>query len=468
MSSGRSTQSSILVMLFGIACFYAPYSNSSVILLKKAEAYFDCSVVQPGSTVLIETGLRGPLTIRGCKGTPNEPILITKDPSSSEQVRIVRDGGAEGGFIFWLRDISDTIVDGGLGGSTGGSQNAKKGIFVSATNTPGPSSFVHISGFSTRFTIKGIEVDGGWPSRTTQGIGIQLNDHSIRASENVGRWRENIVISGNYVHDVEGEGMYIGPNFSSDGLPLRNIKIERNLVERTGWDGIQLKMAVRGVNTIAKNVVMYAGRKSDSVAGQRYGISLYESGGTVEANLVVGSGETGINHFIDYLPSTYGIQRSVIVNNIVTGSGATGPLRGDGISCSRSARVGIAGSETQVFNNTLHSNGGYGIAISNIDQALARDNLLVGDSLGPTRLSSTTLAASNLNLTPTEASFVDSSDLNFRIRDTSKAVNAASNDNLALDFDGLGRGIGGRNDVGAFEHRDSVSRPEPPTNVVIK
>ena len=92
-------------------------------------------------------------------------------------------------------------------------------------------------------TIRGVEVDGKWPSLSKDGIGIDVNDHAIDAASNPGVWREGLLIEYNYVHNTEGEGVYIGPNYPQGDLPLRNIEIRNNVVEDTGWDGINLKMA---------------------------------------------------------------------------------------------------------------------------------------------------------------------------------------------------------------------------------
>ncbi len=56
--------------------------------------------------------------------------------------------------------------------------------------------------------------------------------------------------------------MYVGPNYSDGDLPLRNIEIRNNLVEDTGWEGINTKSMWAGDNRIHHNVVRRAGKNS--------------------------------------------------------------------------------------------------------------------------------------------------------------------------------------------------------------
>ena len=89
-----------------------------------------------------------------------------------------------------------------------------------------------------------------------------MNDLSVKRNAHPGLWREGILIEDNYIHDVESEGMYVGPNYQDGDLPLRNIEIRNNRVEDIGWDGINTKSMWAGDNSIHHNDVRRAGKNS--------------------------------------------------------------------------------------------------------------------------------------------------------------------------------------------------------------
>lgn len=121
-----------------------------------------------------------------------------------------------------------------------------------------------------------------------------------------------ITIDSNYVHDVDGEGMYIGHTYpggdpaNSNLVPQRqdSVTISNNIVTNTGWDGIQLSNARNGC-LIYGNTVTNFGIKN--IDGQRAGII---SGGNTNAqvynNVVTNGMGNGIQFFGYGLMECYG------------------------------------------------------------------------------------------------------------------------------------------------------------------
>lgn len=323
-----------------------------------------------------------------------------------------------------------------------------------------------LDGLTTKVTVRGVEIDGRTSSLNTRGVGIQQNDHSRRASDHPGFWREDIVYENNYIHDVFGEGMYIGPNWPDGGIPLRNITIRSNLIEDTGRQNIQLKSALQGTNAIHDNVVRRSGLQGEE--GQGAGISVFEGGRNTRifGNFVEGAGIQGIHHYNMYLPTDQGQFTSEIFNNVVYDSGKRYGAISEGHGISVGSRSGAATIRPNVYNNTIVRAAGNGISFnSEVSQGVARDNIVVDTTSGPLSLGNN---QSVNNRTGTSASmrFADTARLNFGLTTDSPARNSGSVSGFpASDFRGLNRPQEGRADQGAFEY-SSAAVPQSPGLII--
>lgn len=435
--------------------------------------------VGAGDRIILESGARDTLKIRNCRGTAQRPVVVTNDPAGSGPTIIRRGSANSKGFILSCSDCEHFVLDGSAGwrgssttascGVQGGENSC--GILVTSTSAgDGPSAYIAFIGSSSNFTVRGVEVDGRWPDVSTDGIGISVNDQSFNQSDNPGKWRENILIENNYIHDVEGECLYVGPNWEFEGnvddLKLRNIEIADNLITDCGWDGIQLKSAIEGVNRIHHNVVLRTGKAIDDSASQHIGISFYESGnGFIHHNWIEDAGEHGIQHFLHRIPPSFGVMQSSIYNNVIIAPGRTGPQPGKGITVSRNDQA--AQPRTTIFNNTIISPEDSGILIGGSVSAggVIRNNI-VADA-GGSAISAPDRVTTSTNRTGSSASmnFVNALSLNFRLRDNSSAVDTGSpivypDD----DFDGTPRPQGSQPDIGAYEYASGSTgkRPNPP------
>ncbi len=137
---------------------------------------------------------------------------------------------------------------------------------------------------------------------------------------------ENIRLHHNYLHHISGEGMYIGHTAADGGqggnplLPVRarNVEIAYNIVDQTGWDGIQLANATTG-NTIHHNTVTNFGTTKSY--GQQAGILL---GGNSAADIYNNTIKNGSGNGIQ----NFGFGLNKIYDNYLENVGRNGTARG--------------------------------------------------------------------------------------------------------------------------------------------
>jgi hypothetical protein len=459
-----ATWSPGLVVIGGLAPLgVASTASAADHFVSSGTSNFNCASVDPGDTVTLASGPRGSLVIQNCSGASGRPILIRNDPRGTGPTQIRRSSGNAGGFVFNCINCVWTTIDGSskwIGAPSGQTY----GISVSMTGGGSPTAFIKISGVSRFLTIRNVEVNGAYPAMATDGIGISINDHDVTTSKYPGLWREGILLENNYVHNVQGEGMYVGPNWGKGDIPLRNIEIRNNRIETTGWDGIQLKSAISGTNEIHHNVIKRVGQRVDSFGGQHYGISIYEGNGKIYNNWVERSGEAGISHYIHHMPSSYGSQVSEIFNNIVVDAGQTGPNAGHGIVSANAS--GTARTLPHIYNNTVIRAKDIGIKVgSGAAGGYVRDNIVADSARTAISAPSNVGKINNRTGSVSQMGFAGASSLNFKLTSSSAARNAGSKDVGGYDFDGVARPQEGAGDQGAFEFDvgdKGDARPNPP------
>jgi hypothetical protein len=130
-----------------------------------------------------------------------------------------------------------------------------------------------------------------------------------------------ITINNCYVHDVDGEGMYIGHTYPSGDpdqggrIPQRmdSVTISNCLVVNTGWDGIQLSNARNGCLIYGNTVTNFGLHDFD---GQRVGII---SGGNTNSNVFNNIVTLGMGNGIEFFG--YGLMECY--GNTITNVGNT-------------------------------------------------------------------------------------------------------------------------------------------------
>jgi len=192
--------------------------------------------IQPGDTIYLTAGTRDKLLIRNFTGTPEKPIVfINKDGVTNFNTN-----SYYGVSILNCRYFKFTGT---------GDKNNQYGIRIEkVANGAG----IGIGGMSSDFEIDHISIT----NCATEGI-IAKTDPDCSYIATRERFTQfNTSIHDNYIADVKDEGMYIGSSFYS-GVKLNcngkdtvvmpalldHVSVYNNLVNNTGWDGIQVSSA---------------------------------------------------------------------------------------------------------------------------------------------------------------------------------------------------------------------------------
>jgi hypothetical protein len=471
----RLTTRSNILTWFGAAFFVlcsillGPRAFAAEHAIGKSESSFDCSRVSPGDTVTIASGTRGPLKISNCQGAEGKRITIRNDARGSEPVTIRRDSGSGGGFVFSCMNCIYVDIDGSAKWQ-GAPQGKTYGIKVTMTGGGSPSAFMRIAGLSRFVTIRNIEIDGAWPSVAKDGIGLSINDHTIKMAAYPGLWREGFLIENNYVHNVQGEGMYIGPNYREGDLPLRNVEIRYNRVEDTGWEGINTKSMWAGNNSIHHNVVIRAGSNGSAVNKPTQYSGINNNAGTVKIynNWVEKTGQHGIQVWtVDGPKISEGVGPFDvrIWNNVIVDAGSLWkPHMANSYGINVGAMAGCERPDATIFNNTIVQSRESAIRLtSDVAGGSVHDNIVAGSGGNAIVIPPSVRQANNEVGTIAQMGFVNATQRNFRLTAGSPGRNRGGTGFPQTDFDDVARPQDGAPDLGAFEGNDATTAASPPS-----
>lgn len=198
--------------------------------------------IQEGDVICLEGGAKPYLLIKNIdpNDTFNQPVTI-----QNHEGQVIID--TDNDFGISIRYSNNIILSGK------GDSDYYYGIHIRRV---ADGSGVGISKFSSKVEVKGLEI------ANTGFAGILAKTDPFCENEMVMATRDqftqyDIIIHDNYIHDTEGEGMYIGSSKYVQGfsnpctgqgtvMPHVNVgvKVYNNRVERTGWDAIQVSSAV--------------------------------------------------------------------------------------------------------------------------------------------------------------------------------------------------------------------------------
>jgi hypothetical protein len=324
---------------------------------------FEGSTLAPGSRVVVEPGERPTLKIQGLRGSPEQPITVINGTG------LVRVANTDRGFAISISDCQHVRFTGS------GQPGLEYGFSAQATRDG--MMAVHIVGRSSDIEIDHVEVTGAGFA------GFNIKDEP-RADGSTNRDHfvmHNIEVHHNYVHDVNGEGFYIGHTFydghkQKDGSVLfphviEGLRIHHNRTERTGCEGIQVGSSI-GRLEITDNVIIQPGIKPFA-QWQDNGLQVNAAGDILVArNVIIGPPGNGI--IGGPLRDDYRIR--IERNLVVDPGGLIGYLGG-----ADRGKGGIV----EIVNNTFVGGraGGYKVANNNLARCVAMNNLLVAIN-GPT------------------------------------------------------------------------------------
>ena len=409
----------------------------------------------------LEGGTHGPLVFTNWVATnPLYPVIIVNkhgtgrvvisDVGGSNETGITLDNCA---FIKLLGNNDPAYYYGIEVAHAGGS---KRGISAGATTTNIEIGFteVHHAGFAGMM----LKTDPSETNPATWAVNFTMYD---------------VYVHDNYVHDsLGGEGMYIGySNWTEDhfaSVPgyesheIKGLKIAYNLIERSGWDGLQFSSAPDDPTAtdddveVNNNIIFKPGVLN--AFGQNSGIQIGNgSGGKVDNNIVIHSAIT-TGPCLNLIGRGY----NTVYNNLLVG-GYNG-IYAQNLGTEDPRRT-VPGSYRSVYNNTIIEPAADAYVIkSETTVNYFKNNLSIvlntsaSDTL--TAEEATVITEGNLLLRDyIGAGFVNTAEKDYRVQAPSSAadvgVSLASlptgEVSVTNDFQGLARPQGAEYDAGFSE-----------------
>ncbi len=398
--------------------------------------------VKPGDIICLDGAIEyvRPILFKNIKGTEDNPVIIT---NCNGQAKINLPGRSYAIGTNYSEHFRITGT---------GDPDVEYGISITGVNGRG----VDLNLLSSNFEIDHLEIfDIGFAGIMAK-TDPNCNDETIRGNYTM----RDVSFHHNYVHDVGGEGFYIGNSFYEKGsskdcgrrLPhdIVNIKVYSNILRNTGWEGIQVGSAIQGAEIFNNDIENYG---QANKANQRNGIQLGEgTGGLCYNNRIVNGNGNGLN--------VLGYGDNVIFNNLIVNPKRNGVFcdtrfsPGEGFIFINNTIInpGFDGLKiyafdlnNKAFNNIVVNPGNYDVYESDKTSSVGEDAFI---SHGEKTELSNNFFTRDIN----EVQFQSNS--NFDIKSNSPVIDAGidvSRYNIIYDFLGRKRPYGTAYDIGAFE-----------------
>ncbi len=434
------------------------FSQTCTISIGSDTTYIDASSFQqikPGDTVCLKAGKWDYIYLKDFHGTADKPITF------------VNFGGAvtintSNYFGIKIGNCSHVIFRGN------GDKNITYGFQIDSVEK---GAGMGIDDLSTNIEISHVEI-----SHTAIG-GVYAKTDPVCGNYSATRDKFTMYdfsFHDCYVHDVPNEGLYIG-NSHYSGLHLtgncdtvvypqvlKGVKIYNNLIEHTGYDGIQVSSADSGC-FIHDNTI-----KNDSYQGTLYQMSGIIIGGGSKCdtynNKIIGGKGDGIDVF--------GLGNFKIFNNLIVNAGKTYypnsfSYQKHGIYVGTDST--LANAQLGIYNNTIVSPKSFGIDLNNtkLDTIKVINNLIVSPGKFATDGSTAYINIANANNvekktnytsdTISRVKFINPVTMNFDLQFSSPAVDYGTDLTVeGITFDILNRLRPYHNsfDAGAYENHD--------------
>lgn len=408
--------------------------------------------ISPGQKICIEAGQKDYLLLKNIHGTPSNPVIVS---NSNGQVVIDTDH-------FYGIKIANCSYIKFLGN---GAENQHYGFYIKRVAN---GSGISIDELSTNIELAWCEVS----NTLIAGLYAKTDPDCTFESSRDNFIMYSVHIHDNYFHDIGDEGMYIGHSKYQQGVHLddcdtiifphvlRDVKVYNNIVERTGWDGIQVSSSDQDCS-IHDNII-----SNDSYKEFTYQMSGILIGGGSKCDCYNNTIIDGKGDGIDVL----GLGDMKIYNNLIVRAGKSFQP-GNQSEEKHAIYVGDVvtqpGTWFKFYNNTIVQPKSYGIVYNNNIAAKAyfTNNLIVDPGKKNEgekgflniKVSNSKVELNNyLHLTEvSQAMFKDVNYDNYYLTDASPAVDFGKNlasEGLTFDILNYPRPFNTFYDLGAYEY----------------
>lgn len=444
------------ILLFNLFIFNTIYCQDNCnFYIPTSQNIVNGENIPAGSIICIEPGLRSYLLIQDVNGTDDLPITII-----NHNGRSILDTE----HFYGIKFSGCNHVR--LTGS--GNENDFYGIKI--------NKVLNGAGISIDELSSDIEVDRIEVANTLIGGIYAKSDPSCTNFQST---RDkftmyNIKIHDCYLHDIGDEGFYVGSskftgqylaNCDTTVFPhvIEGVEIYNNIIERTGWDGLQVSSAVKDC-FIYNNTIRFDSQKETTY--QMSGI-LIGGGSTCDCynNTIIDGKGDGIDVF-----GSFGMN---IYNNLIVRAGKSFQPN-DPIQFKHGIFIGNAPDQSvatlNLIHNTIVSPKTTGIRFFNNNTLnnLIVNNIIVDPGL-LNELNEKAYFDHNLALSQyvyadnflaeglTTAKFVEHMTGNFDLQPDSPAVNKARETEFFFDINNAPRPHNQLPDIGAFECQDTFA-----------
>ena len=447
----------ISIFVFSISAL-ANINDNCTIEIASDVLLVDGATISPGDVVCLMAGEKDYLFLRDIQGTEAQPITIVNKGGA-----VIIDTDHFYGIKF---DNCKHIIFSGAG-----EDGLQYGIQVKRV---GNGAGMSIDNMSTNVEVAFVEIS------FTSIAGIYAKTEPYQGDCNNLITRDvftmyDLSIHDCYLHDLADEGLYIGSSKYTGQtisqcdnivvLPhvIEGVEIYNNVVERAGWDGIQVSSSPVNCN-IFENLIRFDSEEEEY--GQMSGILI---GGGAKCDCYNNKIIDGKGDGIDVL----GLGFMKIFNNLIVRAGRSyKPNEPDkfkhGIYVGEI--VNSANATFKLYNNTIISPKSSGVKYVNADASMGYIiNNIVTD---PGELHNNgNLSYFNIGVSPEKVSlsnnftvptnslvrFVNYDDNNFDLEANSEAVNygtSLTNEGITFDIDNRFRPFHTYFDAGAYECHD--------------
>ena len=418
--------------------------------------FIDGSDINPGDVICLLAGNKDYLLLKDIHGTSSQPVTIINKNGS-----VVINTDHFYGVKF---DNCSHIIFSGNGSTD------NYGIQITRV---AQGTGISVDNRSTNIEIENVEIS------YTAIAGIYAKTEPYQGDCNNLVTRDNFTmynfsIHDCYLHNIADEGMYIGSSkytgqtiYQCDDivvLPhvIEGVDVYNNIVENTGWDGIQVSSAPSDCY-IHDNIIRNDSRKQEW--GQMSGILI---GGGSKCDCYNNKIYDGYGDGID----VFGLGNMIIYNNLIIRAGTkyepTNPnLYRHGIYIGLVDGAFIKNANYKIYSNTIVSPKSFGITLNNDQASLCyfKNNLItdpgetgasafINSMVGSGFISE---SGNYLNENTTAAKFINPNVDNYDLKPDSPAINignSLTNEGINFDIEGRFRPFHTYFDAGAYECTD--------------